>query len=442
MMKIVCATDFSGAADQAMDIAVSLAEALGAEVELFHVVQLPSLTPPELLGSLTGSLREAAAAELDRRIERFGARRVKVTRQVEVGLVDDTLAGYLDQSKPGLLVLGGHGRRGVRRFLGSAAERMLTRARCPVLVVPERAVGMREWSPGRRPLRIMAGVDQSAATLAMARFVRTLARVTSCELDLVHMYWPPREHARLGIPWPAEAVAPDPSVPLVLQRELTNHLAPVLEALGDFQPRLRPTLGEERDPMLSDARAADADLIALGNNLRQNGSLVLARVRAADLPVLCVPVAADDEAAPRPSPPPVRTVLVTTDFSPTANLALAQAYRLLSNGGTVVLCHVPDPGPVDLDPQVRADLQALLAALVPPDTIAAGIRTQTLVHASRSTAEGILQVLRRSGADVLVMASHGRTGMGRALVGSVAETVIRKSPRPVLVVPSAEHQEG
>src|SRR5688572_8308561 len=134
--------------------------------------------------------------------------------------------------------------------------------------------------------------------------------------------------------------------------------------------------------------------------------------------------------------------MVTTDFSPTANLALAQAYRLLSNGGTVVLCHVPDPGPVDLDQQVRADLQGLLAALVPPHTIAAGIRTQTLVHASRNTAEGILQVLRRSGADVVVMASHGRTGMGRALVGSVAETVIRKSPRPVLVVPSAEHQEG
>jgi nucleotide-binding universal stress UspA family protein len=442
-MKFVSATDFSGAADQATDIAVSLAEALGAEVELFHIVQLPALAQPEVLGSLTGSLREAAEAELDRRIEKLAGRRVKMTRRVEVGLVDETLAAHLEQLQPGLLALGGHGRRGVRRFLGSTAERMLMRARCPVLIVPERPVGTRPWSPGRRPLRITAGVDVSTATLAMTQFVVTLARKTACELDLVHLYWPPREHARLGLLWPAVGAEPDPSVPLVLRRQLNSHLAPVLEGLGEeVQPRLRATLGDEPDPLLSDARASDADLIALGNNLCETGSQVLARVRSADVPVLCVPVAAEDETTSRMSLSPARTVLVTTDFSPTANLALPQAYRLVSNGGTVVICHVPDPGPVDLDPQVRADLEGMLAGLVPSDAMAAGISTQTLVHPSRNTADGILQALRRTGADVLVMASHGRTGMGRALVGSVAESVMRKSPRPVLVVPSGEHQEG
>jgi nucleotide-binding universal stress UspA family protein len=442
-MKIVCATDFSSAADQATRIAVSLARALAADVELFHVVQLPAMTPPEVFTILMGSLRQVAEAELDRRIEEVAGKGVRISRRVEVGLVDETLAAYLEQTRPSLLVLGSHGRRGVRRFLGSVAERMLRRARCPVLVVPDGAVSMRDWAPAKRSLRITAGIDLSVATLAMTEFLGTVARATPCALDLVHLYWPPREQARLGLPWAAHAVEPDPSVPLVLERELRNHLGVALEPLGkDVRLRMRPAFGGESDPMLAEACAQTADVIALGNNLRESDSMLLARVRAADIPVLCVPVVVDEEAASRLDLPPVRTVLVATDFSPFANAALAHAYRMVAHGGAVVICHIADPGPVDLDREVRADLEKMLASLVPPEALASGIRTQTVVHASRNPAEGIVQVLRRTGADAVVMASHGRSGLRRAVLGSVAEGVIRTATKPVLVVPSAEHQEG
>jgi nucleotide-binding universal stress UspA family protein len=441
-MKIVCATDFSRAAEQASDIAVSLAEALGAELELFHVVQLPALIPPQVAASLTESLTQAAGTELDRRIGSFSGRRLKITRSIEIGLVDETLAAHLRTTRPGLLVLGHHGRQGIARFLGSVAERTLQTARCPVLVVPENPVPMRDWFPGKRQLRITAGIDLSAGTLAMTELVATLAHKTSCALDLVHVYWPPREHVRLGLSWPPESVEGDPSVRMVLRREMTHHLGAVLEKLDiAAEPRLRAAMGDEPHPLMSDAHAGDADLIALGNNPRQDQSTLLAQVRAADIPVLCVPAAVDEEAPLRLNLAPIRTAMVTTDFSPFANAAVSHAYRLVPSGGQVVICHVPDPGPVPLDPQVRADLEASLGALVPPEALALGIRTRTLVHPSRDTAEGILQLLRRTGADVLVMASHGRSGLGRALVGSVSEAVIRKSPRPVLVVPSAEQQE-
>jgi nucleotide-binding universal stress UspA family protein len=366
-----------------------------------------------------------------------------MTRRIELGLVDETLAAHLREVKPGLLVLGHHGRRGIGRFLGSVAERTLQAARCAVLVVPENPVPMRDWAPGKRPLRITAGVDLSAGTLAMAELVATLVHKTSCELDLIHVYWPPREHARLGLSWPSAAVEGDPSVRMILQRELSNHLAAVLEKLDtDAGPRLRATLGDETHPLMSDAHARDADLIALGNNLRKDQSALLAQVRAADIPVLCVPAVVDEEAPLRLNLAPIRAAMVTTDFSPLANTAVSHAYRLVPPGGQVVICHVPDPGPVDLDPKIGADLEASLNALVPSEALALGIRTRCIVHPSRQAAEGILHVLRRSGADVLVLASHGRSGLGRALLGSVTEAVIRKSPRPVLVVPSAEHQES
>jgi nucleotide-binding universal stress UspA family protein len=442
-MKVLCATDFSRAADQATAIAVSLAEVFGAELELLHIVQLPALTPPQVLGSLTESLVAGASSEMDRRLDSFSGRRLKMTRRIEFGLVDETLAAHLRKAKPGLLVLGHHGRRGIPRFLGSVAERTLRAARCAVLVVPENPVPMREWSQGKRPLRITAGIDLSAGTLAMAELLTSLTRKTSCELDLVHVYWPPREHARMGLPWPGAAVEGDPSVRMILQRELSNHLAAVLEKLDtDGGPRLRAAMGDEPHALMSDAHLGDADLIALGNNLRKDQSALLAEVRAADIPVLCVPAEVDEEAPLRLNLAPIRTAMVTTDFSPRAKTAVSHAYRLVPSGGQVVICHVPDPGPIDLDPKVRTDLEASLSALVPPEALAFGIRTRCIVHPSRQAAEGIVRVLRRCGADVLVLASHGRSGLGRALLGSVTEAVLRKSPRPVLVVPSTEHQES
>jgi nucleotide-binding universal stress UspA family protein len=45
-------------------------------------------------------------------------------------------------------------------------------------------------------------------------------------------------------------------------------------------------------------------------------------------------------------------------------------------------------------------------------------------------------VAKETGCDLIVMGTHGRTGLGRLLMGSVAETVLRKAPCPVLTVKS------
>jgi len=69
---------------------------------------------------------------------------------------------------------------------------------------------------------------------------------------------------------------------------------------------------------------------------------------------------------------------------------------------------------------------------------AAGIPAEEMVVDARSPHEGILQVARERGADAIVMGTHGRTGLVRAVIGSVADKVVRHSPVPVVLVPLKE----
>ena len=52
----------------------------------------------------------------------------------------------------------------------------------------------------------------------------------------------------------------------------------------------------------------------------------------------------------------------------------------------------------------------------------------------------IIRYARESEMDLIVMGTHGRTGLGHLLIGSVTERVVRKSPCPVLTVKHPEHE--
>lgn len=153
--------------------------------------------------------------------------------------------------------------------------------------------------------------------------------------------------------------------------------------------------------------------------------------------------------------PRYRKVLVTTDFSPLGNAAVPHAYAILAErGGTVVLCHVTEvhgpPNPLyahyspwsALSGQERAELRRTmlgsLEALVPEEARAEGIvttevrviETPLLVH------EAVCREAAELNVDLIVMASHGHSGMARLLLGSVTEHVVRSADRPILIVRS------
>jgi nucleotide-binding universal stress UspA family protein len=87
-----------------------------------------------------------------------------------------------------------------------------------------------------------------------------------------------------------------------------------------------------------------------------------------------------------------------------------------------------------LTDEERGEVERRLRALIPRRADSLGIKTNVSVLESHGAAESILQAAKRLGVDVIVMASHGRSGLKRAVLGSVAEEVVRHASTPVLVV--------
>ena len=81
---------------------------------------------------------------------------------------------------------------------------------------------------------------------------------------------------------------------------------------------------------------------------------------------------------------------------------------------------------------IRSRLQDTVERLFAPDVAA---RVEVL--ADDSVADGILAAADRIRADMIVMGTHGRSGLSRLVLGSVAEAVLRRATVPVLVVPLA-----
>jgi nucleotide-binding universal stress UspA family protein len=137
---------------------------------------------------------------------------------------------------------------------------------------------------------------------------------------------------------------------------------------------------------------------------------------------------------------PVQRILVPVDFSESSGHALRFAHSLASAlGASIEVLHVMDPSGTMLDHVADRPSGG--------DPAAAGALLRDFVAAVRSGSvpmterieqgepqRRIVSMARDEGFDLIVMATLGRTGRPLALVGSVAESVVRTSPRPVLTV--------
>jgi nucleotide-binding universal stress UspA family protein len=139
--RICCPIDFSDASRAAMEVAVDLSRRFDAELVLLHAYPIPGYTFPD--GSVVASprmmqeLADQAAKHLEewrREAGGLGAPRVAVA--TAVGEPAAEIVAYAAEQGVHLLVLGTHGRTGLEHaLLGSIAERVVRRARCPVLTV-------------------------------------------------------------------------------------------------------------------------------------------------------------------------------------------------------------------------------------------------------------------------------------------------------------------
>ncbi len=128
-------------------------------------------------------------------------------------------------------------------------------------------------------------------------------------------------------------------------------------------------------------------------------------------------------------------ILIPTDFSPTADAALAYAAKLSAKTGAAALIALHVVSPVyyleaaDLALLLREAREVAQRALdrlrpVPSRTLLVnGVPHEAIVETARSV-----------GADLIVMGTHGRSGLQRLVLGSVAENVLRHAPCPVLTL--------
>ena len=137
-----------------------------------------------------------------------------------------------------------------------------------------------------------------------------------------------------------------------------------------------------------------------------------------------------------------RNVLVPLDFSELSPPTLDMAARLLAEDGSATLLHVVEWLPVVTEGAFgvyphRRDIEQLKAlSLEKLESLGAardGLTFRTEVREGRP-AGAILEVADALALDLIVIGSHGRSGLDHLLLGSVTERVLRKAPVPVLVV--------
>lgn len=126
---------------------------------------------------------------------------------------------------------------------------------------------------------------------------------------------------------------------------------------------------------------------------------------------------------------PDRTIVFATDFSDASARAGRRAAALARReGARMHLVHV--------DPPLTAPSEPWRLGAAATD-VGAGVDL-TVAALSGIPARQICAYARRVGADLIVVGTHGRTGLSRALLGSVAEAVVRHAPCAVMTVPAAE----
>jgi nucleotide-binding universal stress UspA family protein len=145
-----------------------------------------------------------------------------------------------------------------------------------------------------------------------------------------------------------------------------------------------------------------------------------------------------------------KRILVPVDGSPTSAKGMKEAIKLARAGrGKLRLLHVVEEYVAFAAPEVGVNVGPILDAMkaagrktlarVARSASAAGVRPETALvedFGSR-VADAIVEQAKRWRADLIVMGTHGRRGVKRALLGSDAELVVRYSPVPVLLVPAA-----
>ncbi len=447
---VICGTDFSVHAAEAANVAAAIARRVNEELVLVHVEQHGvGASHPEVFSAMLERTRELLGNEAGR------LRKADATVKDEIlsGSPYEALVKVATASNAQLIVVASIGHIALGRLLvGSVAERTAETSPVPTLVV-RRGDALAAWARGERRLKVVVGCDFTTSADAALRWLHEWQAIGPCEITVAHVDWPPADLERLGLHGPISLTENHPEVARVLQRDLKEKVAAVF---GEQSVALRilPGWGRSDAHLIELAQQEQADLLVVGTHQRQGlnrfwlGSVSRSVLHHAPMSVAVVPLPGPGGETPGRIPE-INRVLVSTDFSGWGNHAVPYACSTLRRGGCARLIHVIPPWelPGPLVPhyqpkrltakqhkQLAADSRERLRSLIPSEAELRGIITEVEVVEHRDIAKAICQEAERFGADLICIGSRGCSGLSKAVLGSVAQKVVKQSSRPVLVV--------
>jgi nucleotide-binding universal stress UspA family protein len=418
-MSIICGSDLSPASTGVLEVARALATQRGdREVVLVHAAA-PDLDDDEL---------SARRRQLDAQVAAGTSPSVRI--ELAVGQADEILLRVAEAEGSDLIIIAAKSRHESSSRLGATAAQIVARTHVPVLALRDPAPWL-AFARGERPLRILLGIDDSATCDLGVQWTLALAARGPIEVVLGAIYYPDEAAAHYGLP-ARGLIDADPEIERLIERDLRRRFEGSAATLTRITARARRGLGRIGDHMIELAKDERADAIVVGTSqktgLGRLGSVSSVIVEDAPETVVCVPPQA---IVATQRIPVLRQAVVATDLSQFANRAVPYAFALTQPGGGVHLLHVvKDDAEID-----EADLLRRLQSLIP-----AGAAQQVHTHVVRGddAATTVAQCAARLGVDVICIASHGRSGITRALVGSVADRLLRLTRLPVLVLRPAD----
>ena len=295
--RILCPVDFSVFSRHALDEAIAIAHLYEGCVTALHV--FPIAVPADPFGGLPDfqpfTLTDRHREHIRRQLSAFAITEGAEPRRITVVLREGTdihaeILEAADQLKPDLIVMGTHGRSGVQHvMLGSVAEKVLHRARCPVLTVSRKAPDAVPLGPAPFA-RILCGIDFSECSLSALRRAISLASEARARLDvLTVVQLIPMYETMSAVPLYYPGLLGD------LKADIWKRLnAVVAEVAPEMLVERLVTVGSPHREIVRMAGERNTDLIVLGAYSHGAidhmffGSTTNHVVRAASCPVLTI----------------------------------------------------------------------------------------------------------------------------------------------------------
>lgn len=428
-MTIILGTDFSAQADAAAEVASRLAGRRKTPLVMVHAIQDENRGDGPVSPEANTGLAERAAALRSPELE--------VRERLEVGSADQAVCSIAAEESAALIVVAATSRGAAGRLLGTTADRIAASADTPILVVRS-GFPIREWLDGSRPLRVTLATDLSPISNNAVEWAAALGELGPCRFTVAHVVWPRETYDRLGVEGPMQLDQTHPAVALAVRRDLEATAARLKEA-GESEIVVEAAPGRAAGTLNRIAEETSADLLVVGHHPGRmwrvwEGSVAREVMRSAAMSVACVP---DTHALHPQRRPRILRVIAATDLSHPGNSAVAYAMSSVDDGGHVTVVHVMEDENVDAAERKQL-IDGLSMLTIDSELSRRKVTASVELIESDERAAAICDAADRAGADLICIASGGRSRLPRILMGSVAQEVLLLSRRPVLVVPALD----